>query len=103
MYLVMEYCNGGDLADYLTVKGTLSEDTIRLFLIQLGKMIASVARHYQLDNLTLILFSRRNEGALREGHRTSGSEGNIVIQFLLSGHQSISIDFIPAAKHSAVA
>lgn len=36
VYLVMEYCNGGDLADYLTAKGTLSEDTIRLFLIQLG-------------------------------------------------------------------
>ncbi|XP_017466023.1 PREDICTED: serine/threonine-protein kinase unc-51 [Rhagoletis zephyria] len=32
----MEYCNGGDLADYLTVKGTLSEDTVRLFLIQLA-------------------------------------------------------------------
>ncbi|XP_028901263.1 serine/threonine-protein kinase unc-51 isoform X3 [Zeugodacus cucurbitae] len=30
------YCNGGDLADYLTVKGTLSEDTVRLFLIQLA-------------------------------------------------------------------
>ncbi|XP_017957276.1 serine/threonine-protein kinase unc-51 [Drosophila navojoa] len=34
--LVMEYCNGGDLADYLSVKGTLSEDTVRLFLIQLA-------------------------------------------------------------------
>ncbi|KAL9911565.1 serine/threonine-protein kinase unc-51-like protein Atg1 isoform 1-T2 [Glossina fuscipes fuscipes] len=34
--LVMEYCNGGDLADYLNVKGTLSEDTVRLFLIQLA-------------------------------------------------------------------
>uniref|UniRef100_A0A1A9V4D1 Protein kinase domain-containing protein n=1 Tax=Glossina austeni TaxID=7395 RepID=A0A1A9V4D1_GLOAU len=31
-----EYCNGGDLADYLNVKGTLSEDTVRLFLIQLA-------------------------------------------------------------------
>lgn len=41
VYLVMEYCNGGDLADYLTVKGTLSEDTIRLFLIQLGVFVAS--------------------------------------------------------------
>ncbi|KAJ8932424.1 hypothetical protein NQ314_014681, partial [Rhamnusium bicolor] len=30
------YCNGGDLADYLSAKGTLSEDTIRIFLIQLG-------------------------------------------------------------------
>ncbi|CAG0882524.1 unnamed protein product [Cyprideis torosa] len=36
VYLVMEYCNGGDLADYLQAKGTLSEDTIRLFLRQLG-------------------------------------------------------------------
>ncbi|XP_068142050.1 serine/threonine-protein kinase unc-51 [Drosophila tropicalis] len=34
--LVMEYCNGGDLADYLSVKGTLSEDTVRLFLMQLA-------------------------------------------------------------------
>ncbi|KAF4527920.1 hypothetical protein B566_EDAN011311 [Ephemera danica] len=36
VYLVMEYCNGGDLADYLSAKGTLSEDTIRLFLRQLA-------------------------------------------------------------------
>jgi len=35
VYLVIEYCNGGDLADYLQDKGTLSEDTIRLFLLQL--------------------------------------------------------------------
>lgn len=34
---LLQYCNGGDLADYLTAKGTLSEDTIRLFLRQLGK------------------------------------------------------------------
>lgn len=32
----MEYCNGGDLADYLQAKGTLSEDTIRSFLRQLA-------------------------------------------------------------------
>ncbi|KAK6637873.1 hypothetical protein RUM44_008295 [Polyplax serrata] len=36
VFLVMEYCNGGDLADYLNAKGTLSEDTIRLFLCQLA-------------------------------------------------------------------
>ncbi|PSN54418.1 hypothetical protein C0J52_10975 [Blattella germanica] len=36
VFLVMEYCNGGDLADYLAIKGTLSEDTIRLFLCQLA-------------------------------------------------------------------
>lgn len=36
VFLVMEYCNGGDLADYLNPRGTLSEDTIRLFLVQLA-------------------------------------------------------------------
>ncbi|WAR02981.1 UNC51-like protein [Mya arenaria] len=36
VYLVMEYCNGGDLADYLQAKGTLSEDTISYFLKQIG-------------------------------------------------------------------
>ncbi|XP_049863431.1 serine/threonine-protein kinase unc-51 isoform X1 [Schistocerca gregaria] len=45
VFLVMEYCNGGDLADYLAVKGTLSEDTIRLFLCQLaGAMKALYAK-----------------------------------------------------------
>lgn len=42
---LFQYCNGGDLADYLSVKGTLSEDTIRLFLIQLaGAMKALFAK-----------------------------------------------------------
>ncbi|XP_056144761.1 serine/threonine-protein kinase ULK1a [Lampris incognitus] len=37
VYLVMEYCNGGDLAEYLHSKGTLSEDTIRVFLQQIAE------------------------------------------------------------------
>ncbi|CAJ1068073.1 serine/threonine-protein kinase ULK1-like [Xyrichtys novacula] len=37
VYLVMEYCNGGDLAEYLHSKGTLSEDTIRTFLQQIAQ------------------------------------------------------------------
>ncbi|KAJ1094128.1 hypothetical protein NDU88_007212 [Pleurodeles waltl] len=36
VYLVMEYCNGGDLADYLHTMRTLSEDTIRVFLQQIA-------------------------------------------------------------------
>ncbi|XP_075445718.1 serine/threonine-protein kinase ULK2 isoform X3 [Ascaphus truei] len=36
VFLVMEYCNGGDLADYLQAKGTLSEDTVRVFLQQIA-------------------------------------------------------------------
>lgn len=41
----MQYCNGGDLADYLHTKGTLSENTIRLFLKQIaGAMKALFAK-----------------------------------------------------------
>uniref|UniRef100_A0A182NT05 Protein kinase domain-containing protein n=1 Tax=Anopheles dirus TaxID=7168 RepID=A0A182NT05_9DIPT len=36
------FCNGGDLADYLAVKGTLSEDTIRLFLGQLANAMKAL-------------------------------------------------------------
>lgn len=42
VYLVMEYCNGGDLADYLNAKGTLTEDTIRLFLRQLAEAMRAI-------------------------------------------------------------
>ncbi|XP_074039794.1 serine/threonine-protein kinase unc-51 isoform X5 [Leptinotarsa decemlineata] len=42
VYLVMEYCNGGDLADYLAKKGTLDEETIRLFLVQLAGAIKAL-------------------------------------------------------------
>ncbi|XP_014669173.1 PREDICTED: serine/threonine-protein kinase unc-51-like [Priapulus caudatus] len=43
VYLVMEYCNGGDLADYLHAKGTLSEDTIMLFLRQIAASMKALA------------------------------------------------------------
>jgi len=43
IYLVMEYCNGGDLGDYLLSKGTLSEGTIHVFLKQIAS--AMVALH----------------------------------------------------------
>ncbi|XP_062241420.1 serine/threonine-protein kinase ULK2 isoform X3 [Platichthys flesus] len=36
VFLVMEYCNGGDLADYLQAKGTLREETLRVFLQQIS-------------------------------------------------------------------
>ncbi|XP_031569627.1 serine/threonine-protein kinase ULK2-like [Actinia tenebrosa] len=42
VYLVMEYCNGGDLADYLQAKGTLSEDTIRIFLKQIASAMGTL-------------------------------------------------------------
>lgn len=36
VYLVMEYCNGGDLADYLQARGILSEITIAIFVRQIA-------------------------------------------------------------------
>uniref|UniRef100_A0A8B9K6I9 non-specific serine/threonine protein kinase n=1 Tax=Astyanax mexicanus TaxID=7994 RepID=A0A8B9K6I9_ASTMX len=33
---LLQYCNGGDLADYLQAKGTLREDTLRVFLQQIA-------------------------------------------------------------------
>uniref|UniRef100_A0A668AP76 non-specific serine/threonine protein kinase n=1 Tax=Myripristis murdjan TaxID=586833 RepID=A0A668AP76_9TELE len=37
LFLSSQYCNGGDLAEYLHSKGTLSEDTIRVFLQQIAQ------------------------------------------------------------------
>uniref|UniRef100_A0A3Q3R6J2 non-specific serine/threonine protein kinase n=1 Tax=Monopterus albus TaxID=43700 RepID=A0A3Q3R6J2_MONAL len=37
LFLCLQYCNGGDLAEYLHSKGTLSEDTIRVFLQQIAQ------------------------------------------------------------------
>ena len=42
LYMVMEFCNGGDLADYLRDKGTLSEETLQIFVKQLGRAILAI-------------------------------------------------------------
>lgn len=42
VYLVMEYCNGGDLSDYLHSKGLLSEDTIKMFLKQIASAMKAL-------------------------------------------------------------
>ncbi|VUZ55684.1 unnamed protein product [Hymenolepis diminuta] len=44
VYLVMEFCNGGDLNDYLHRKKTLPEETIRHFLIQIGSAMDAMNR-----------------------------------------------------------
>ncbi|CAK9302387.1 unnamed protein product [Gordionus sp. m RMFG-2023] len=42
VYLIMEFCNGGDLADYLQNKGSLSEDTISLFFRQVAAALKAL-------------------------------------------------------------
>lgn len=41
-FIVTEYCNGGDLADYLHRHGTLSEDTIRVFARQICRAMQAL-------------------------------------------------------------
>ncbi|XP_062501439.1 serine/threonine-protein kinase ULK2-like isoform X2 [Corticium candelabrum] len=42
LYLVLEFCNGGDLAEYLQAKKTLSEDTIKIFLRQIASAMGAI-------------------------------------------------------------
>ncbi|PAV88129.1 hypothetical protein WR25_17742 [Diploscapter pachys] len=42
VYLIMEFCNGGDLADYLQQKGTLKEDNIQHFVVQIARALEAI-------------------------------------------------------------
>ncbi|XP_050408202.1 serine/threonine-protein kinase ULK2 isoform X2 [Patella vulgata] len=69
VYLVMEYCNGGDLADYLHVKGTLSEDTIVVLLRQIAAAMKAlngkgiVHRDLKPQNILLCHVGKKNPQA----------------------------------------
>lgn len=65
VFLIMELCNGGDLADYLQQKGTLSEDTIRSFVRQIGTRVHLCGHMYTST------FSRCLIRHQWQGHRTS--------------------------------
>lgn len=69
VFLVMEYCDGGDLADYLHAMGTLSEDTIRFFLKQIsGAMRALHDKgivHRDLKPQNILLSHAPNSGSSR--------------------------------------
>ncbi|XP_045891884.1 serine/threonine-protein kinase ULK1a isoform X1 [Micropterus dolomieu] len=76
VYLVMEYCNGGDLAEYLHSKGTLSEDTIRVFLQQIAQAMKVLQSkgilHRDLKPQNILLCHR-------EGRRSSSTNTCIKI------------------------
>ncbi|KAL5477280.1 hypothetical protein EMCRGX_G024053 [Ephydatia muelleri] len=73
-FLIMEYCNGGDLGDYLQAKKTLSEDSIR----HLAKHVAGalgaihaqniVHRDIKPQNLLLCYPNNRKDGSSVRDH-----------------------------------
>jgi len=42
MYMVMEFCNGGDLAEYLRDKGAMVESTLQLFVKQMAQALLAI-------------------------------------------------------------
>ncbi|XP_056612520.1 serine/threonine-protein kinase ULK2 isoform X1 [Triplophysa dalaica] len=68
VFLVMEYCNGGDLADYLQAKGTLREDTLRVFLQQIAAAMrilnskGIIHRDLKPQNILLSYTGRKKSG-----------------------------------------
>ncbi|XP_028857529.1 serine/threonine-protein kinase ULK2 isoform X3 [Denticeps clupeoides] len=68
VFLVMEYCNGGDLADYLQAKGTLREDTLRVFLQQIAAAMrvlnskGVIHRDLKPQNILLSHVGRKKSG-----------------------------------------
>jgi serine/threonine protein kinase len=49
IYLILEYCVGGDFSDYLKKHKRLSEDTARSFLRQLGAFLTGPRPRLSLD------------------------------------------------------
>ena len=45
IYLVLEFCGGGDLSQYLRHYGRVSEDTARYFLLQLAEGLKTLRLH----------------------------------------------------------
>lgn len=64
VYLVMEYCNHGDLADYLLEKQTLNEGTIQHFFAQIAKALEALNRkaivHRDLKPQNILLCNPRS-------------------------------------------
>ncbi|EGT49182.1 hypothetical protein CAEBREN_06907 [Caenorhabditis brenneri] len=64
VYLVMEYCNGGDLMEYLHDKMTLEEDNIQHFLVQIARGLEAMNKkgivHRDLKPPNILLCKKSN-------------------------------------------
>lgn len=73
IFLIMEYCNGGDMGDYLQSKGTLSETSIRHLARHIGSALKALYRlqiiHRDIKPQNLLLSyppSRREHRQFRD-------------------------------------
>lgn len=66
LYIVMEYCNGGDLAGYIDRKGKQSESTLRIFIQQIRRAMKElhdrdiVHRDLKPQNILLSVDARKS-------------------------------------------
>lgn len=91
VFLVMEYCNGGDLADYLAVKHTLTEDTIRLFLRQLAGAMRA------LNSKGVIHRDLKPQNILLNYHKANPSPSEISLKIADFGFARFLQDGVMAA------
>ncbi|XP_065208880.1 serine/threonine-protein kinase ULK2-like isoform X2 [Planococcus citri] len=102
VFLVMEYCNGGDLQDYLNVQKSLSENTIRLFTRQLaGAMRAMNAKgivHRDLKPQNILLkFDPKFTARDRKGSRMYPRPEKIMLKISDFGFARFLTDGVMAA------
>ncbi|MCP9258076.1 Serine/threonine-protein kinase ULK2 [Dirofilaria immitis] len=95
VFLVMEYCNAGDLGDYLQNKVTLPEVTIQHFLVHISRAIEAINKkgivHRDLKPQNLLLCN--------PGHRPNPSATDLIVKladfgfarFLGDGHMAATL------------
>lgn len=79
MYIVMEYCSGGDLGSLIRKYRMLDEDTAKKFLQQLGEWAACLSFS---NNIFLSLSSEIFKGEKCGPYGPEAAEHSIVLRIL---------------------
>jgi serine/threonine-protein kinase ULK/ATG1 len=95
VFLVLEYCNGGDLQNYLQAKGCLNEDTIKIFLGQLTAAMkilrAMKIVHRDLKPANILLSHGEHSADLPQAYKITIKIGDFGLsRFFMSGEMAAS-------------